>query len=94
MTQEKLLEDLKNSKEGSIEEKVCMDIFMNMYAQENINTINFIRAFHGPIIRDDIIMILDKSVLDMKKAEITKSLKITFPGYFKKILDVLKSHKK
>lgn len=89
---EKLLKDLKESKKGSIEEKVCIDIFMNLESVRN--DVNFIRAFHGHIIREDVIMILETEILNRKKREITKSIRFTIPSYLKKIKDALFNIKK
>ena len=87
-----LLNNLVNSKVGSIEEKVNIDIFMN--DPRYINSINFIRAFHGPIIRDDVIHILNATILEESKQEISKSLRVTIPGYLKEIKDTLLKFKK
>lgn len=68
ISREKLLQDLQASEKNSIEEKVCIDIFMNM--PEYNNDINFIRAFYGPIIRDDVVMILQTDIFNKRKEDI------------------------
>lgn len=89
---EKLLADLIASEEGSMEEKVCMDIFMN--TESHINSINFVRAFHGPIIRDDAIMILRSSIVNNKEDDIRKSQRFTIPNFLKQIKKTLKNYNK
>ena len=92
ISREKLLQDLQASEKNSIEEKVCIDIFMNI--PEYNNDINFIRAFHGPIIRDDVVMILQTDILNKHKEDIRKSLRKTIPGYLAKIKIALDNFKK
>lgn len=83
----KLLIDLENSTPGSVDEKVIIDIVMNVPEYEG--DINFRRAFNGGFIREDVLELLGNVVVEQNKVELRKSIRETIPGFLKQIKDAL-----
>lgn len=83
----KLLVDLENSIPGSVDERVIIDIVMNI--PEYQGDINFRRAFNGGFIREDVLELLGNVVIDQNKTELRKSLRETIPRFLKQIKDAL-----
>lgn len=87
----KILKDLKNSEKGSIDEKVYIDIVLNMESFRN--DINAVRAFCGfTPKRDNVIAFLEAYELNRKKEEVHVTK--TVPGYLNKIKIALQNLKK
>ena len=87
-----LLTDLKNSEKESMDEKVAIDIFLNL--EEFRNDINAVLAFHGSILREDVIKLLEEHELYRKKEESRAGINETIPGFLERIKTVIQNFKK